>query len=151
MKLIFALVLAFQLGYLESNAQVRTIIGKVLNESFDPVPQAVVWDSNSLVLGETNLDGTFKIDIPAGTKHFVIGAVAMERKDIYLHDSCNYLEIILLNAGTYDFMSPRKVDRMRLKYFKTLPRLQLKAYEKGFFLNPKPCYDEKFISEKQKT
>jgi len=135
---------------LKSTAQLRIISGKVVDEEFRPMPKVAIWNSDTIKLCETNIDGTFKIDISTGIKHIIIGAVAVEWKDIYLSDSCNYFEFILLNRGTYDFMSPAKVDRRRLRQFNQLSDLHEKAYQHGIFINSNPCYQEKFVSVRQR-
>ena len=59
------------------------------------------------------------------------------------------LEIILQLAGTYDFMSPAKVNRLRKKEFNKLSGLHKSAFEKGIFKTDKPCFIDKFIPHKK--
>jgi hypothetical protein len=46
----------------------------------------------------------------------------------------------------YDFMSARKIDRLRRKRFEKLPVIHQQAYEKGFFKTKTPCYNQAFNS-----
>ena len=72
----------------------------------------------------------------------------MERINIKLKNDCDTLEIIMLYAGTYDFMSPKKIDRQRLESFNKLPELHLKAYDKGLFSKKAICYSNEFEPHK---
>jgi len=47
-------------------------------------------------------------------------------------------------ASTYDFMSPKKVDRLRKKEFEKLPELHSQAFQKGLFKTEKSCLKRKF-------
>jgi hypothetical protein len=70
----------------------------------------------------------------------------MEWKFIDFLNNCNNLEVILQLSATYDFMSARKIDKLRKKEFDKLPVLHQSAFEKGIFKSSKPCYIDKFIS-----
>ena len=50
-------------------------------------------------------------------------------------------------ASTYDFMSPRKVDRLREKEFEKLLELHSQAFQKGHFKTEEPCVIRKFEPE----
>ena len=57
----------------------------------------------------------------------------------------NYLEVVVMIEALYDFMSLKKVDRLRMKRFKKLPELHKEAFEKGIFKTDKACYTQEFI------
>ena len=126
--------------------QTCTLTGKVIDDQFFPVYQAKIFNADTTFLVETDIKGNFNIDIPSDTQVLIVAWVSMEWKSIKLSGDCNNLEIILLPRGTYDFMSPRKVDRQRKKQFDKLPALHQTAFKKGIFEANKPCYVEKFIS-----
>jgi hypothetical protein len=94
------------------------------------------------------MNGNFSITIPPGTKTLLIACVGMEWKKLDLSDICSNLEIILLPSRTYDFKTPKKVERLRKKEFDKLPTLHKIAFEKGIFKSEKPCYIDNFISYK---
>ena len=52
--------------------------------------------------------------------------------------------LILFLASTYDFISPKKVDRLREKEFEKLPELHSQAFQKGLFKTEKTCVIRKF-------
>ncbi len=54
----------------------------------------------------------------------------------------------MLYAATYDFMSPKKIDRNRLEQFNKLPELHLKAHDKGLFSKEVICFSNEFEPHK---
>jgi predicted peroxiredoxin len=50
---------------------------------------------------------------------------------------------------SYDFISPKKAGRLRLKRFKKLPELHRNAYNQGVFLTRIACYEQKFYCYNQ--
>ena len=128
--------------------QTRTITGRIIDEDFETIPEARIQNSDTVLLCKTDINGNFKIEIPIETKKILISWIAMEWKTIYLHDNCDHLDIILMYDAHYDFMSSRKVDRLRKKRFNKLPEIHKVAFEKGIFLTEKPCYRFEFVSIK---
>ncbi len=129
--------------------QTRIITGKIVETSFYSIPQFYITYADSMILVKTESNGIFKIEVPIAIKSLQFGGVGLEEKIINLSTDCNYLEIIMLYAGHYDFMSPRKVDRERKKYFNTLPKRRMEAYEKGIFKMATGCYEDIFIPHKE--
>src|SRR5690606_25320015 len=81
------------------------------------------------------------------TDKLIFAGVGYEWATITDPKECENLEIILFLASTYDFMSPRKVDRLRKKEFEKLPELHSQAFQKGLFKNEKPCVSRKFVPD----
>ena len=52
---------------LNLNGQTRSIIGRVISEDLESIPMLDVRNSDSLLLGQTDMDGRFQIIIPQGT------------------------------------------------------------------------------------
>jgi hypothetical protein len=129
--------------------QTRTISGRVIAEDLEILPRVSIQNSDTLILGTTDIDGDFKIEIPFETKKLLFGLVGMEWKSINLSDNCDHLDIILMYDGTYDFMLASRIDRLRTKRFKKLPAIHQLAYKRGVFLTEKPCYEFKFIPFKK--
>jgi hypothetical protein len=128
--------------------QTRTLKGKIIDKEFNPLLQVSIFNADTLLLAKSDKNGNFTITVSADTKSLIVVDVGAEWKILDLLNDCNKLEIILQLAGTYDFMSPTKVDRLRKKEFKKLPRLHKSAFEKGIFKTDKPCYIDKFIPRK---
>ena len=97
------------------------------------------------MLGVTDIEGRFEISIPNEVLKLNISFVGMESTIIELSGNCNYLEVVVMIEALYDFMSLKKVDRLRMKRFKKLPELHKEAFEKGIFKTDKACYTQEFI------
>ena len=126
--------------------QTSSLSGKVIDSDFNQLPIVNIYNRDTVLLATTDRNGDFLINITQNPKTLIIATVGMEWKFLDIADNCNNLEIILLPRYTYDFMSLRKVDRLRKKQFNKLAALHKSAYEKGVFKSEKPCYIDKFIS-----
>lgn len=129
--------------------QTKTLTGKVIDDEFRPIYQARIFNADTVLLGESDINGNFSLLISSDTKSLIIAWVAMEWKFIDFSNDCNNLEIILQPSATYDFMSARKIDKLRKKDFDKLPTLHQLAFEKGVFTGSKPCFIDKFMSIKK--
>lgn len=128
--------------------QTRTIQGRVISQDLEPLPDVHIQNKDTILFGKTDLNGRFKIEVPQQTQSLFLTSLGFERANIKLKSDCDTLEIIMLYASTYDFMSPKKIDRLRLKQFKKLPELHLQAYDKGLFLKETTCFSNEFEPEK---
>ena len=75
----------------------------------------------------------------------------MEPTIIELKDKCDDVEVVMILRSTYDFITLKKVDKLRMKKFKKLPELHREAFEKGIFKTDKACYSQEFISHYKKN
>lgn len=107
-----------------------------------------IQNSDTLLLGKTDMDGGFKISIPQETGKLLFGYVGMEWTEIKLKKYCDTIEVIMLYSGTYDFMSSKKIDRLRKKRFDKLPIAHSEAVRNGLFKNNNICYDRVFKPDK---
>lgn len=141
---------AFFLIFLNFNliAQARTISGKVISENFEIMAGAIIMDKDSLTIGNCDLDGRFEIKIPKSTNRILINWVGTEWSTINLKPNCENVEVILMWAAIYDFITIDEINRLRLKRFKKLKRLHKKAFEKGIFTTKEACYGQQFFTAK---
>ena len=130
-------------------AQTRTIYGRFLAEDVEVLPDVRIQNKDKLLLGTTGIDGRFRIDIPQNTQTLLLSFIGYERTIIKLNSDCDTIEVVMIGAATYDFMSGRKIDRDRLKTFNKLPELHLQAYKKGLFKKELICYTREFVPEKR--
>jgi hypothetical protein len=144
--IIFSVCLVVNLNL---NGQTRIITGRVITEDLEILPGVRIQNSDTTLLGTTDIDGRFEIELPLGTDKLLISWIGMEWKSIQLPINCNHLDIILMYDAIYDFMSARKVDRLIMKRIKKLPELHLTAYEKGIFKTKEPCYGQDFNKRKK--
>ncbi len=108
-------------------AQSKTIKGRVIDEDLEIVPYASIVINDTVVVGRTALNGSFQIEIPVAVKEILLRDVGLENTAIVLSDTCDEAEIVMMFLGSYDFMTLKKVDRLRMKRFKKLPALHKEA------------------------
>jgi len=121
------------------NAQTKVITGRIINEDLEPLPNASIHDMDTTILGSTDLDGYFKMEVPSETNQLLIGAIGMEWTSIKIEEECQNLEIIVMLHVIYDFISAESEKRKRKKRFKQLPKKHKEANEKGIFKSSDPC------------
>jgi hypothetical protein len=148
MKITPILISALLFLNLNINGQTRTIVGRVISEDMEPLPMVYIQNSDTLLLGKTDMDGRFIISIPQETGRLLFGYVGMEWTEIKLMKDCDTVEVVMMYAGTYDFMTFRKVDRLRKKRFDKLPIAHSEAVRNGLFSTTTICYERKFKPEK---
>lgn len=126
------------------NGQTRTITGRVVSEDLEALSDVHIQNSEKLLLAKTDSEGRFKISIPQGTDKLIFSWIGMELTEIKLHDKCDTVEVVMMYDGTYDFMTLKKVDRLRKRRFDDLPNLHSEAVKKGLFKNNSICYERVF-------
>ena len=142
-KPFLILLFLVSINFTETYAQ-KNIKGKMIDEDLGELIDAKIFDINNNLLGATDFNGFFDIIIPKESNKLIFACIGLESTNVELSDSCNYIEIILQYAAAYDFMSNRKVDRLRKKRFSKLPQLHLEAVKKGIFANETICYSREF-------
>ena len=139
---IFLVLLSINLAY----SQNRVFQGKVLDDDdLEPIIGAWIFVNDSIKVGETGRDGCFQIETKIPVNKLSFWYVGMENADLILSENCNQIELIMISSAYYDFMSFRKINKIRRKLYKNLPRLHKEAYEKGIFQSPEACYTQEFI------
>jgi hypothetical protein len=127
------------------NAQNKNLKGRVITESFETMPGVSIRINDTVEVGRTDLNGFFQTGIPVSVKKILFQAVGLEPATIELVDKCDEVEVVMMLSSTYDFMTLRKVDRLRMKRFKMLPQLHKEACEKGIFKTDSACYTQEFV------
>ena len=145
MKQSSIIILLFFLSGLIGLGQTRTLTGTVIDENLNPVAGIKIQNSDTSLLGTTAFDGQFKIEISTGTITLLISGIGYEWKSIKLTSNCNQLDIILMDGTTYDYISLKKVDKLRFKRFNKLRDNHLVAYKRGIFIAERPCYEQNFV------
>ncbi len=150
MKLVSIFIAISLLLTFTTSGQKRIIIGKVITEDLNPLSEGTIRCSDTILLGKTDIEGKFKVEVPIEIKTLSFSGLGMERTIINLPDSCDYLEVILMYQVIYDYITANKADKLRLERFKKLPELHQLAYQKGIFLKTEYCFIQDFISIKRK-
>ena len=121
-------------------AQSRTVSGLLLDQDLFPTAHIHISMNDMVEVGRTDAKGKFEIALPDGVDSIIFRGVGFEPLLVRLTPSCNRVEAIMVLAGSYDFMSPAKVDRQRRRYFKRINKLYPVAVQKGLFASTPPCY-----------
>ncbi|NIG53867.1 carboxypeptidase-like regulatory domain-containing protein [Chitinophaga sp. Cy-1792] len=143
-KLIITFIVSIVSAY-SLYAQHKTIKGRVIDKDFQPVPSVSIRINDESEAGKTDLNGFFQIEIPDSVNKLIFRFVGMEPTNIVLADNCDEAEVIMLLSGHYDFMTLKKVDKLRMKRFKKLPESHKEAFAKGIFKTDKACFTQTFI------
>jgi hypothetical protein len=131
-------------------SQNKTIKGRVISEFFDTMSFVSIKINDTVEVGKTDLNGFFQIDVPVSIKKILFRDVGIEPAIIELTDNCDEVEVVMMLSGTYDFKTPKKVDKFRMKRFKKLPALHKEAFAKGIFKTDNACYTQEFIPHYKK-
>lgn len=126
-------------------SQGKLIKGRIIAENLENLPFASILINGNIEVGKADVNGYFEINIPFKEEKIIFIYLGMEVTNINLEYKCNEIEVILMDNVIYDFMSLKKIDRLRKKRFKKLPKLHRKAFEKGIFKAPDACYKQEFI------
>jgi hypothetical protein len=116
----------------------------VISEDLESLPGLEIRSSDSVLLGKTDMDGQFNICIPQETDSLMFRYIGMEWTDIRLKKDCDTIELVMMYHAIYDFMTSRKIDRLRKKRFDNLHNIHSDAVKKGFFNHNLICYDRAF-------
>ena len=117
----------------------------MISSQFDILIEVPIIINDTIVVGRTDLNGFFQIDIPASVKTIIFREVGLEPAFVELVDNCSDVELVMIVANTYDLLTAKKVDKLRMKAFKKLPEIHKEAFEKGIFKTDSTCYKQKFI------
>ncbi len=122
----------------------RTLSGKTIDQFLESAIGVTIFDKDTTKIGQSDLNGHFQVNLTKETDEIIFAGVGYEWATITVPKECNNPEIILFLASTYDFMSPKKVDRLRKKEFEKLSELHIQAFQKGLFKTEEPCVIREF-------
>ena len=144
MKKLLIIFIVLGVSTISLYAQNKTIEGRVISDQFDIIPAALIKINDTVTVGKTDINGFFLIEIPDSVKKITFSFIGLERTNIELIDKCDEVEVVMMSSVTYDFITLKKVDRLRLKRFKKLPELHKEALTRGIFKTDKACYTQEF-------
>lgn len=147
MRILITLLMLICILHLQ--AQNLTLKGRIISEDLEVLPEVKITNTKDELLGVTDREGKFEISISNEVLMLNIIFVGMESTIIKLSGNCTYLEVVVMFDAYYDFMTLKKVDRLRMKRFEKLPELHKEAFEKGIFKTDKACYTQEFIPHRK--
>lgn len=145
MKKILIIFIVLSVSACSLYSQNKTIKGRVISDQLETIPGVLILVNDTIEVGKTDINGFFQIDIPVSEKKLLFIYVGLEPTKIELIDKCDEVEVVMMLSCTYDFITLKKVDKLRMKIFKKLPELHKEAYEKGIFKTDNACYTQEFI------
>lgn len=143
-KLIITFIVIIVSAY-SLYSQNKTIRGRAITDQLETLSFASIMINDTVVVGITDLNGFFQIDIPVSVTRMLFRSVGLETALIELPDKCDEVEVVMMLSSIYDFITLKKADKLRMKKFKKLPKLHKEAFAKGIFKTDKICYTQKFI------
>ncbi len=126
-------------------AQNKTIRGRIIGEDLEALPYCSIYLNGNEVFDKSDKDGYFQIEFPVTVKNIKFGCVGFELANIIFDDNCKEMEVIMISDVNYDFITLKKVDRLRMRMYKKLPKIRKEAYLKGLFKSEKHCYLQEFV------
>ena len=144
MKKSLIIFILFSVSTSSLFSQNKNIKGRVITEFLEPMPGVAITINDIVKVGETDLNGFFQINIPVSVKKILFQGVGLEPAVIDLGDKCDEAEVVIMPSFTYDFITLKKVDRLRMKRFKKLQEVHKEAFEKGIFKTDIACYTQEF-------
>jgi len=145
MKNILIIFIVLSVSTYSLYSQNKTIKGRVISDQLETIPGVLIIINDTIEVGKTDINGFFQINIPVSEKKILFRYVGLEPTTIELLDKYDEVEVVMMLSGTYDFITLKKVDRLRMKRFKKLPKLHKEAFEKGIFKTDKACYKQEII------
>jgi len=142
MKNILIIFIVLHLSTCSLYSQNKTIEGRVISDQLETIPGVLIIINDTIKVGKTDINGFFQINIPISEKKILFRSVGLEPTTLELVEKCDEVEVVMMLSGTYDFITLKKVDRLRMKRFKKLPELHKEAFEKGIFKTNKACYTQ---------
>ncbi len=147
MKITIILLLILYFFNQNVFCQDRTIQGCVISEDLKVLSGVYIFNIDTVLIGRTDIDGRFKIDISNKTNKLLLRKLGLEWTTIELQNNCDTVNIIMMYFIRYDLaydFSLRKANRLRLKRFKKIPKLHSQAFYKGLFNKKTICYSREF-------
>jgi len=145
MKKLLIIFIVLSVSTCSLYSQNKSIKGRVIDDNLETLPYVSIKINDTVEVGRTDLNGFFQIDTPISVKKLLFSTVGIELTSIELVDKCDEVEVVMMLSSTYDFVTLKKVDRLRMKRFKKLPELHKEAFERGIFKTDTACYTQEFI------
>lgn len=143
-------IFLFCIPFYSLYSQNKTIHGRVISEDLDIMQGVLIFINDTVEVGTVDSDGFFRIEIPIFEKKVSFRYLAFEPTTIELTDSCDNIEVVMLLSSTYDFkcdfLLSMRVNWIRKRRFRRVPKIHNQAFVKGIFETEHTCYNRVFES-----
>ena len=146
MKKIIIISVVIYISIFSLFSQTKKIKGRVISEDFEILPIVSIMIKDTIEVGRTDENGFFFTDIPVTEKKITLWVLGMEPTAIELVSQCDNIEVVMMTAYIYDFMTLRRAERKRKKRYKRLIEIHKQAFEKKIFETEYACYNRQFES-----
>lgn len=140
MKKFIILFILFTGSIFNSYSQNKTIEGRVISDQLENLPGVFIMIDDSIKIGSTDLNGSFKIDLPLSVNKISLKGVGIEPAHIILQNNCDFLEVVLLLSSSSDFELQLFTSIKRIRRNKFIKNTHKKACINGLFQTKMPCY-----------
>jgi hypothetical protein len=121
-------------------SQTKTITGRVISDDFEILPQVLLFINDTVIAGQTNLNGYFNVEVPISNKTISFLYIGMVKSTIEVLDECDIIEVIMLIDRFKGSFSNRRYEKWLRNGYKKIPEVHKQAFEKGIFEKENPCY-----------
>lgn len=121
-----------------SFGQNKTISGRIIDEHFNPLGEAVIQTLDSTFTARADKNGNYVLTVPKKTKRIKAWAVGMETETFKLSNNCKF-NLILFDNIIAEFETVAEHQERYKKRKRELPRLYREAINKGIIEENKPC------------
>ena len=136
------LTIILLLSFLGLNAQTKVISGKIIDEHFNPLPNATIITLDSSLVAYADKKGLYTMTVPTNTKWIEVRYIAMETDRFSIKNKCE-INIILLDDLIVEFETEKEHNRRLKKRRKQLSKLYKKAVREGIFGENKTCRQQR--------
>jgi len=123
---------------INSFGQNKTITGRIIDEHFNPLADAVIQTLDSAFTARADKDGNYVLTVLNKTKRIKAWAVGMETETFKLSKDCKF-NLILFDDIIAEFETKAEHQERYKKRKRELPRLYREAINKCISDENKPC------------
>lgn len=129
-----------------SVAQNKEIYGKVIASDLSGFPGIMIFSDKQENISTTDLNGNFIIENAVNLKLLKFVFLGMQEEIVELNESCEFIQIVMLEEPLIDFVTLKKVNRIIQRgRNKNIPEYLNEAIEKKIFDADKMCNRQKIV------
>ncbi|UPT69694.1 MAG: hypothetical protein M0D53_11060 [Flavobacterium sp. JAD_PAG50586_2] len=132
MKKVLIKYIVFCISISSIYCQNKTIKGRVIDERLEFMPMVSILNNQNVEVGKTDMNGFFQIEIPVFENKLSFRFTGLEPLAIELADRCDEVDVVMMVSDTYDFITLKKVDRLRKKDLRSCKNYIKKHLRKVF-------------------
>lgn len=144
MKKLLIILVGISFSIITLFSQTKTIKGRVISEYLEILPVVSILINDTIEVCKTDANGFFQFNIPKAEKKIRFRLLGMEPTVIVLKEKCDNIEVVMMVDYIYDFISLKRVDRIRRKRYMNLPKVHKQAFEKSIFKTECACFYQEF-------